>query len=148
MSEAKCSTVIPTRSNAVSGSAEPLLKWRRQYPQSKESAPIAGLPGVTGKTCGEIRSQKDGRSDNVPNVQMHQNIKRPIAGFDVTVRNEVKVKDAISVTREGHPDALSEIRGADSSDEMPATGTDAKRPQFDGGSEVARGSSSHEWCST
>ena len=144
MSEARCSIVRQTRSNAVNGSAEPILWWRRQHLQSSESAWTVGLPGVAGKTCGEVHSRQDGRSNSVPNVQKYPIIKRPIMGFGATARNEVKVRDVISVTREGHPEALLEVRGADSSDEVLAMGRDAKQPHFDGGSEVVRGDSSRE----
>ena len=144
MSEARCSIVRLTHSNVVNGSAEPMLWWRRQYRHTIVVNEYVGLPGVAGKTCREVHSRQDGRSSSVPNVQEYPIIKRPIMGSDATARNEVKVRDVINVTREGHPETLLEVRGADSSDEVPATGMDAKRSHFDGGSEVVRGGSSRE----
>lgn len=142
MREARCSIVNNPRSNAVSGSAEPLMSWRRQYPQPVESARVEGLPGVTGRTCEEVHSREDGRSCNVQNAQTCPIIKHPTAGCGMSARNGVKVRDDISVTRERHPHALQEVRGAYSSDEPPVMGVDAKWPRFDGGIGAARGSPS------
>jgi hypothetical protein len=74
------------------------------------------LPGVAGTACGEGCSIEGGRSG--------------------TVR---KVRGAISATREGRPDAVSEVRGDGSSGEAPVTGADAKRPHFDGAADEATG---------
>src|SRR5712692_1974178 len=51
-SEPRCSVVSDTRSNAVSGSAEPLDWWRRHHPPSIP-ARMAEIPGVAGRACGE-----------------------------------------------------------------------------------------------
>jgi hypothetical protein len=106
-SEPGCSAVIAPRSNAVSGSAEPLPSWRRQNPSAIQARPVE-LPGVSGTACGEGYPREGGSSSSVP----------------------YGVGGAISVTREMHPDALLEVRGDRSSREAPVTGVDAKGLRF------------------
>ena len=106
-SEPRCSIVRHTRSNAVSGSAEPLLWWRRQHPSSMQ-ARMVELPGVAGTACGEGCSEEGGISSSVPDG----------------------VGSAINVTREAHSDALLEVRGDHISCELPVMGTDAKGLHF------------------
>lgn len=84
---------------------------------------MAELPGVLGRACGEGCSKEGGRSG--------------------TVR---RVRGAISATREGCPNAVPEVRGDGSSDELPVMGRDAKRPHFDGAAEEATGSPSRRKC--
>jgi len=117
-SEPRHSIVSETRSNAVSGSAEPLDWWRRQHPPPIQ-ARVVELLGVAGRACGEGCSGEGGRSGIVR-----------------------KVRGAISATRERRSDAVPEVRGGGSSGEAPATGVDAKRPHFDGAADEATGSPS------
>ncbi len=123
-SESRCSIVRHTRSNAVSESAEPLLWWRRHHSSANPVARPMELSGVAGTACGKGCSGQGGRSG--------------------TVRSEVR--GAISATREGRPDAVPEVRGDDSSDEVPVMGIDAKRPHFDGAADEATGSPSRRKC--
>ncbi len=105
-SEPGCSIVRRTRSNAVSGSAEPFHVWRRHNPPPMQ-ARVVELPGVAGRACGEGCSRKGGRS--------------------CTVR---KVRGAISATREGRSNAVPEVGGDRSSCELPVMGRDAKGLHF------------------
>ena len=117
-SEPRCSIVSETRSNAVSGSAEP-LDWRRRHHPSPIQARVMELPGVAGRACGEGCSGEGGRSGIVR-----------------------KVRGAISATREECSDAVPEVRGDDSSGEPSVMDGDAKRPHFDGAAGEVTGSSS------
>ncbi|MGC8630103.1 MAG: hypothetical protein ACP5RY_03480, partial [Thermoplasmata archaeon] len=47
------SVVKKSRSNAVSGCAEPIYGWRRQYSVSTNPARMLEHPGVVGWACGE-----------------------------------------------------------------------------------------------
>lgn len=138
MSEARCSIVTSTHSNVASGSAEPLCRWRRQYQHTTMVNGCVGLSGVSGKTCGEGHSREDGRSDAVRNATLHTSIKR--ASESQGSGAACKERSVINVTREVHSHAVSEVRGAYSSDEAPVMGGDAKRPHFDGGIEAVNGS--------
>ncbi|MCL4344230.1 MAG: hypothetical protein JRN26_01330 [Nitrososphaerota archaeon] len=105
------------------GSAEPIVWWRRQYPPSK-LAELVGLPGVAGLACSEGCSREGGMSGRVlkhgnwPEMLWHARCRR--AG----------VRGTISVTREMCPNALPEVRGDHSSEELPAMGRDAKGLRF------------------
>ena len=118
-SEPRCSIVSETRSNAVSGSAEPIDWRRRQHPSAIQARPVE-LPGVAGRACGEGCSEEGGRSGIVPN----------------------KVRATISATREECSDAVPEVRGDDSSGEPSVMDGDAKHPHFDGAADEATGSPS------
>lgn len=118
-SEPRCSVGIRTRSNAGSGGAEPLVWWRRQNPPANPVARPVEPSGVAGTACGEGCSGESGRSG--------------------TVLPATEVKGAISATREGRPDAVPEVRGGRSSEEVSATDMDAKGLHFDGASEEATG---------
>jgi hypothetical protein len=106
-SEPGCSVVRRTHSNVVSGSAEPLIVWRRQHPPANPVARPVELPGVAGRACGESCSREGGRSGSVR-----------------------KVRGAISATREGRPNAVSEVGGDRISDELPVMVRDAKGLRF------------------
>ena len=122
-SEPRRSIVRNGRRNAANGSAEPMLWWRRQYPPSK-LAELVGLPGVAGLACGEGCSREGGRPvtvlmyGNWPEMLRHARGRR--AG----------VRGSISVTRERSSNAVPEVRGDHSSEELPVTGRDAKGLHF------------------
>jgi hypothetical protein len=143
-SEPERSIVSETRSDAVSGSAEPLDWWRRQHP-SPIQARVVELPGVAGRACGEGCSGEGGRSGTVHGGWVEpdnwlQRVRSPI--WSRQGKLGLGVRDTISATREGRLDAVPEVRGDGSSDELPVTGRDAKRPHFDGAADEATGSPS------
>ncbi len=120
-SEPRCSIVSETRSNAVSGSAEPLDWWRRQHPSSM-LAKMVELLGVLGRACGEGCSGEGGRSDIVLGSRGLGNWLRRVAKSPNRSRRVALdlfgVRGAISATREGRPDAVPEVRGGGSSCEL------------------------------
>ena len=83
-----------------------------------------GLPGVAGLACGEGCSKEGGRSGTVlmygnwPEMLWHARGRH--AG----------VRGSISVTRERSFNAVPEVRGDHSSEELPVTGRDAKGLRF------------------
>ena len=115
-SEARSSIVRLTRSNAVSGGVEPVVKWRRQFLPNRNSDRPAGLPGVAGWTCVEGCSREDGRSGE---------------RVAASVYESVCVSAAISVTREARHKAPPEVGEIHSSNEFPVTGRDAKGSHLD-----------------
>lgn len=142
-SEPRCSIVIISRSDAVSGDVEPLTLRRRHHP-SLLSAVTAESLGVARQACGEGCSGEGGRPSIVlggsewPDswLQMIRHIwsRQTISIFEV--------RSAISATREGRPNAVLGVRGDDSSCEVPVIGIETKRPHFDGVAGAGTGSPS------
>ena len=60
------SVVIVPRSNAVTGWAEPVDIWRRQYQISTDPVGISGHPGVSGQVWCEGYPREDGRDCIAP----------------------------------------------------------------------------------
>jgi len=73
-SEPGHSIVTATRSNAVSGGAEPLLTWRRQHSQAIYVTRPVEPSGVLGTACGEGCSREGGRSGTVLIVEYNKNV--------------------------------------------------------------------------
>jgi len=132
-SESGCSVVSTTRSNAVSGGAEPLLLWRRQYPLTNFVARPVEPSGVAGTACGEGCSREGGISVTVCGSRVSGSWLEGVSGptrSRLTALGLATARGTISVTREERPDAVPEVGGDHSSREVPAMGTDAKGLRF------------------
>lgn len=121
-----------------------MLWWRRQYPSLANPVARPMEPsGVAGTACGEGCSGEGGRSgtvldgDGEPDNWLERG--NPTRSRQVMLSRS-KVRAAISVTREGCPDAVSEVGGDRSSGEVPVMGMDAKGLRFRRGSLEAKGS--------
>ena len=143
--EARRSIVKATRSDAVSRGAEPLYLRRRQHLSSLLAELIEPF-GVAGRASCEGCSREGGMSVTVLNDWKRLDNWLQRVSTNPTWSRQgtpiIEVRGTISATRERGPNAVSEVGGDDSSEEVPAMGMDAKRPHFDGVTGAVTGSPS------
>ena len=125
-----CSVVISTSSNGVTGCAEPVRIWRRQYCISDNPIWICGHPGVAVLACGEGYSREDGKDCIAPmrttvcmKLMKHPNVGSYHAHRSVEVRIRI-------IGREVESNGMQPVRQDHNRNEVPAMGTDAKGPDF------------------